>query len=192
MPQNHTVHLPYGVSICFVLAIKTKICTAKSSQLMWCIMVWQITSASLIVARLHIFVLVDKTKICIFRTDCVSHVTFIWPPKTRFFMRHILCDHYALVFTRLLHRLILLFSRFEFAQESKKFWELDIIDVQNRDRRKTFGKIRRALGVLRNFFGTQYYTWYMLQKLRTILYFHFYQAGHMSNVWNYVHLHIFM
>jgi hypothetical protein len=41
--------------------------------------------------------------------------------KTRFFWRHFLRDHYALVFTRLLHRLILLFSRFEFAQESKKF-----------------------------------------------------------------------
>ena len=30
---------------------------------------------------------------------------------------------------------------------------MDIIDVQNRDRRKTFGKIRRALGVFAELFG---------------------------------------
>ena len=69
---------------------------------------------------------------------------------------------------------------------------MDIDDVQNRDRRKTFGKIRRALGKLRNFFGTFFGTPYMQCELRTILYFHFYQAGHMSNIGNYVHLHIFM
>jgi hypothetical protein len=74
--------------------------------------------------------------------------------KTRLFWRHILCDHYALVFTRLLYELILLFSRFEFAQESKKFQKMDKNDVQNRHRRNPFGKIDAALGVLRNFFGS--------------------------------------
>ena len=69
-------------------------------------------------------------------------------------MRHFLCDHYDLINTRLLHKLILLFLRFEFAQESIFFQELDIDDVQNRDRRNPFGKIRAALGVLRNFFGS--------------------------------------
>jgi hypothetical protein len=39
---------------------------------------------------------------------------------------------------------------------------MDIIDVQNRDRRKTFGKIRRALGVLRNFLGSMILRPYML------------------------------
>ena len=58
---------------------------------------------------------------------------------------------------------------------------MDKIDVQNRHRRNTFGKIDAALGVLRNFFGTQYYTRYMLQKLQTVICFHFDQAGHMSN-----------
>jgi hypothetical protein len=33
---------------------------------------------------------------------------------------HTFCDHYALLFYLLLHKLILLFLRFEFAQESKK------------------------------------------------------------------------
>ena len=60
-----------------------------------------------------------------------------------------LCSHFFLLF----HKLNLLFLRFEFAQESKNFQKMDMNDVQNRDRRKTFGKIRRALGVLRNFFG---------------------------------------
>jgi hypothetical protein len=78
--------------------------------------------------------------------------------KTRFFWINTLCDHYALVFTRLLHEIILLFSRFEFAQESKKFQKMDKNDVQNRHRRNTFGKIDALLGVLRNFLGTQYST----------------------------------
>jgi len=66
-------------------------------------------------------------------------------------VHHFLCDHYALRITHLLHKLILLFIRFEFAQESIFFQELDIDDVQNRDRRNTFGKIDALLGVLRNF-----------------------------------------
>ena len=63
-----------------------------------------------------------------------------------------LCDHYALRITQVIHKLILLFLRFEFAQESIFFQEMDIDDVQNRHRRKTFGKIDGLLGVLRNFF----------------------------------------
>ena len=71
-------------------------------------------------------------------------------------------DHYAVIFTRLIHELILLFSRFEFAQESKKFQEMDIDDVQNRDRRNLFAQKRALLGNLRNFFGPQCTTPYML------------------------------
>ena len=94
-------------------------------------------------------------------------MSLFFGPKTRFFVRHFLCDHYALINTRLLHKLILLFLRFEFAQESIFFQELDIIDVQNRDRRKTFGKIDALLGVLRNFFDTlierPYMQWLIIQ-----------------------------
>ena len=74
-------------------------------------------------------------------------------PKTHFFPVHTLRDHYALLFYPLLHKLILLFSRFEFAQESKKFWKMDIIDVQKSICQNLFVKIDAALGVLRNFFG---------------------------------------
>ena len=76
-------------------------------------------------------------------------------------MRHFLCDHYALIITYIFHEIILLFLRFEFAQESIFFQELDIIDVQNRDRRKTFGKIDALLGILRNFFGWKIWRPYM-------------------------------
>ena len=91
---------------------------------------------------------------------CVTcHIFF--GQKTHFFQVHFLCDHYALIITGLLHQIILLFLRFEFAQESKNFWKMDKIDVQNRDRRKTFGKIDALLGVLRNFFGAMIVRPYM-------------------------------
>jgi hypothetical protein len=95
-------------------------------------------------------------------TLCI-HMSKYFGQKTRFFWINIYCDHYALINTSLLHKLILLFSRFEFAQESKNFWKMDIDDVQNRDRRNTFGKIDAALGVLRNFFGAQQTTRYMVR-----------------------------
>ena len=85
-------------------------------------------------------------------------------------MIHFLRDHYAVIFTRLLPKIFLLFLRFEFAQESKKFQELDIIDVQNRDRRKTFGKIDALLGVLRNFFGHNETTPYMMWRNKPLQY----------------------
>ena len=90
----------------------------------------------------------------------VLHVTF-FGPKNWFFWIHFLRDHYALRNTRLLHKLILLFLRFEFAQESIFFQEMDIDDVQNRHRRKTFGKIDAALGVLRNFLESLFERPYM-------------------------------
>ena len=40
---------------------------------------------------------------------------------------------------------------------------MDIDDVQNRDRRKTFGKTDALLGVLRNFFEAQQTTRYMVR-----------------------------
>jgi len=78
---------------------------------------------------------------------------FFFGPKIGFSLIRFLRDHYALINARICHTIILLFFRFEFAQESKNFWKMDIIDVQNRDRRNLFVKIRRVLGNLRNFFG---------------------------------------
>ena len=93
--------------------------------------------------------LVAKTKYMHFS---VSHVTF-FRSQNRHFLGHFfarpLCSHFFLLF----HKLILLFLRFEFAQESKNFWEMDMIDVQKSICRNLFGKIDAALGVLRNFFG---------------------------------------
>ena len=94
--------------------------------------------------------------------------TFLKCPFSIFGVRHLqkkrdflICDHYALVFTQVICQIILLFFRFEFAQESKKFQKMDKIDVQKRDRRKTFGKIDALLGVLRNFFGWKIWRPYM-------------------------------
>ena len=74
--------------------------------------------------------------------------------ENRLFLRHFfllpLCFHFSFLF----HKLNLLYFEIEFAQESKNFQEMDIIDVQKRDRRNPFGKFDAALGVLRNFFTT--------------------------------------
>jgi hypothetical protein len=98
-------------------------------------------------------VLLDKTKICKlwewWRVTCHKY----FGPKTRFFLVHTLRDHYAVIFTGLLHKINLLFLRFEFAQESKKFQKMDIDDVQKSICRNLFVKIDAALGVLRNFLG---------------------------------------
>ena len=91
-----------------------------------------------------------KQKICI-----LGYVTcHFFGPKIVFFWVIFLRDQYALLFSLLLHNLILLFLRFEFAQDSKNFQKMDIVDVRNRDRRNTFGKFDALLGVLRNFFGS--------------------------------------
>ena len=74
-------------------------------------------------------------------------------PKIVFFYTIDCCDHYALIITWLLHKLILLFLRFEFAQDSKNFQKMDIDDVQKSIWRNPFGKFDAALGILRNFFG---------------------------------------
>jgi hypothetical protein len=50
-----------------------------------------------------------------------GHMSKYFGQKTRFFSFLKTCDHYAVRNARLLHKLILLFFRFEFAQESKKF-----------------------------------------------------------------------
>jgi hypothetical protein len=83
----------------------------------------------------------------------LSHVINISVQKKRFYRGNTFCYHYALIITHLLHKIILLFSRFEFAQESKKFWKMDIVDVQKSICRNLFVKIDALLGVLRNFFG---------------------------------------
>ena len=74
---------------------------------------------------------------------------FMWP----------LC---SLFFTIITYINFVIF-RNDFAQDSKNSWENgQEFDVQKWDRRNTFGKIRRALGDLRNFFGTNVMTPYML------------------------------
>ena len=80
-------------------------------------------------------------------------MSLFFGPKNHFFPVHTLRDHYALIITCLLHKLNLLFLRFEFAQESKKFQKMDMIDVQKSICRNLFVKIDAALGVLRNFLG---------------------------------------
>ena len=82
---------------------------------------------------------------------CMSHVIFFRSKKPLFggcFFMLPLCSHFYIK----IYKLILLFFRFEFAQESKKFWKMDKIDVQKSNRRNLFVKNRRALGNLRNFF----------------------------------------
>ena len=114
--------------------------------------------ASFIVSRFDalnpclFYVLLDKTEIGKFRNEGVSHVKIFRPKKSLFApIKNMLplCSHFLL----LLHKLNLLFLRFEFAQESKKFQKMDMIDVQKSICRNLFVKIDAALGVLRNFFG---------------------------------------
>ena len=114
---------------------------------------WQSDPGVIFLARWHISVLLDKTKKYAF--GGMSHVKYL-VPKTDFFLVNYLRDHYALLFYLLFHKLNLLFLRFEFAQESKNFQEMDIDDVHNRDRRNTFAQKRALLGVLRNFFGATF------------------------------------
>ena len=123
-------------------------------------------------------VLLDKTKICkLWECWCVTcHKYF--GPKTRFFLVHTLRDHCALRITCLFHKLILLFLRFEFAQESKKFWEMDIDDVQKSIWRNLFGKIDAALGVLRNFLGTTFGRPYMQWQNNYVVFCNFYLVKH--------------
>ena len=152
----------YGVSICLFYKLKHKYARRiriTNRDALWCDKYFYLYYFLL---DCIFSVLIDKTKICFFRTDDVSHVINVSVQKITFFWLHFCCDHYALIITQVIHKIILLFFRFEFAQESKKFQKMDKIDVQNRDRRKTFGKIRRALGNLRNFFGTQYITRHMV------------------------------
>ena len=84
----------------------------------------------------------------------VCHMSEYFGQKTRVFSFLKTCDHYALLFHTLLHKIILLFFRFEFAQESKNFKKMDIDDVQKSICRNLFVKKRALLGVLRNFFGS--------------------------------------
>ena len=154
--------LHYGVSICLFQQLKHKYAQRiriPNRDVLWCDECFHLQYFLL---DCIFSVLIDKTKICIFRRDDVSHVINISVQKITFFWLYFLCDHYALRITQVIHKIILLFFRFEFAQESKNFWKMDKIDVQNRDRRNTFGKIRRALGILRNFFGSMPERPYML------------------------------
>jgi hypothetical protein len=66
-------------------------------------------------------VLIDKTKIGKLRTDWGITCQNNSAQKLVFFWINTLCDHYALIITQVICQIILLFFRFEFAQESKKF-----------------------------------------------------------------------
>ena len=115
----------YGVSICLFYKLKHKYARRiriTNRDALWCDKCFY---PYYFLLDCIFSVLIDKTKICIFRTDGVSPVTFFLAPKTRFFSFLKTCDHYALVFTQVICQIILLFFRFEFAQESKKFWEMD-------------------------------------------------------------------
>jgi hypothetical protein len=46
-------------------------------------------------------------------------MSILFGQKTRFFWRHILCDHYALVFYNKTCKIILLFFRFELHKSQK-------------------------------------------------------------------------
>ena len=142
-----TVH---GVSLGFVLfENKTKI-GKLMLQIIQCIMMWWNCVVQKVLCSAYFRF---KTKIGNFRTDGVSHVKIFRSKKSLFLDQYFLwplCCSFFLLF----HKLILLFLRFEFAQESKSFQKMDKIDVQKSIPRNTFGKFDALLGVLRNFFGT--------------------------------------
>ena len=75
-----------------------------------------------------------------------------------------LCDHYALVFYAFITCFNFVILSKNFAQESKKFQELDKKNVQNSICQNLFAQKRAALGNLRNFFGTDIPRPYMVRK----------------------------
>ena len=103
------MHLALWCQHMFCFNNKTKICTTFGHHSVRRHVVWQMFPSVYFFARLHISVLFDKTKIGKLRTDggVICHKYF--GPKTHFFWINTLCDHYALVFTWSLHKLILLF-----------------------------------------------------------------------------------
>jgi len=88
------------------------------------------------------------------------HRTFFFNTGAHFLGRkmHILmpqksCDHYDLVFYAFITCFNFVILSKNFAQESKKFQELDKKNVQNSICQNLFAQKRAALGNLRNFFG---------------------------------------
>ena len=167
-PNKH-VNNAYGVSICLFYQLKHKyarIFRTHVSHELWC--------GENVCAH----------RICL---DCIF--PFYWIKRKNMLFRGVTCHFFrsenrhflAPFFARPLWCHFYTFNtwikfvifRFEFAQESKIFWEMDIDDVQKRDRRNPFGKIRRALGVLRNFFGALYVRPYMQWQCSMCLKSHF-------------------
>ena len=99
MPLNNMVHLPYGVSICFVLAIKPKYARRNhrnSCDALWCGKWYQ---AQLWLLDCIFSVLVAKTK---YMHLSVSHVTFFGPKKLVFldpFFAWPLCSRFYTIIT---------------------------------------------------------------------------------------------
>ena len=110
------------------------------------------------------------------------HMSKYFGSKKCIFCKSKTRDHYALRITCLLHKLNLLFLRFEFAQESKKFWEMDMIDVQKSICRNLFVKIDAALGVLRNFLGATFGRPCMQWKKKYDVFCNFYLVTHTWNI----------
>ena len=114
------------------------------------IMMWQFASSAFSPARWHIFVLINKTKNMLFG---VCHMSQFRGQKWIFWVHFFslrLCSHFYFIITWI--NFVILY--FYFAQESKKFQEMDINDVQKWTWRNPFQQNRALLGVLRNFFGT--------------------------------------
>jgi hypothetical protein len=89
----------YGVSICLFYKLKHKYARRiriTNRDALWCDKCFYLYYFLL---DCIFSVLIDKTKICFFRTDDVSYVKFFRPKKFAFFLIYFLCDHYALVFT---------------------------------------------------------------------------------------------
>ena len=95
-------------------------------------------------------------------------LSFFWRQKMTFSHPLFCVTIMLLFFLLLLHKLILLYFDSICTRVEKILRKWTRIDVQKWDRRKTFGKIRRALGVLRNFFGTNVVTPYMLSQFLKI------------------------
>jgi hypothetical protein len=144
---------------CFI--IKTKNMQSSKKYVMHVFVAHQLSCHGMMSElRAYFAFYLIKRKYANCEKDGVSHVIFFRPKKSLFApIKNMLplCSRFLL----LLHKLKLLFLRFEFAQESKKFQKMDIDDVQKSIWRNLFVKIDAALGVLRNFFGPLFRRPYM-------------------------------
>ena len=124
-----------------------------TSYVMWAFGAWKISCWNLAKCYHCVIIVIDN----IFnkkRASWCLFLSFFWAPKMTFC--HLLfCVTIMLsFFLLLLHKIILLYFDSICTRVEKILRKWTRIDVQKWDRRNTFGKIRRALGNLRNFFRT--------------------------------------